>query len=73
MESWKEMCALLQKKMRSLHLQSGLPLKLWPIILDAAINILNITPNKIAPQSSYYAVFGKHPDITHLHPVRSSM
>lgn len=33
------------EKMRALHLQSGLPLRLWPVILTASINILNMTPN----------------------------
>ena len=56
------------EKMRALHLQSGLPLRLWPLILNASINILNITPNSIAPESAYYAVFKLLPDIRHLHP-----
>lgn len=56
------------EKMRSLYLQSGLQLNLWPIILTAAINILNVTPNSTAPQSSYFAVFQKLPEIKHLHP-----
>lgn len=51
------------EKMRTLHLQSGLPLRLWPIILSAAINILNLTPNSVAEYSPYYAVFGSLPDI----------
>lgn len=56
------------EKMRALHLQSGLQLRLWPLILKAAINILNITPNTVSPNSSYFAVFQKLPKINHLHP-----
>ncbi|CCU76537.1 serine/threonine protein kinase domain protein [Blumeria hordei DH14] len=56
------------EKMRALHLQSGLPLKLWPLILNAAINILNLTPNSHATQSPYFAVFNKIPNIKNLHP-----
>lgn len=56
------------EKMRSLYWQSGLQLSVWPIILTAAINILSVTPNFTAPQSSYFAVFQKLPEIKHLHP-----
>lgn len=56
------------EKMRALHLQSGLPLKLWPLILKEAINILNITPNATSSNSSYTAVFNKSPNILNLHP-----
>lgn len=56
------------EKMRALHLQSGLQLQLWPIILKAAINLLNITPNKIAPYSPYYAIYKIMPNIKSLHP-----
>ena len=54
--------------MRCLHLQSGLPLKLWPIILTASINLLNISPNNVAPKSPYFAVFKRLPSIKQLHP-----
>ena len=56
------------EKMRALHLQSGLPLQLWPLILTSAINTLNITPNSVSPKSPYYAIFQKLPNIKHLHP-----
>ncbi|KAI1005872.1 hypothetical protein K3495_g2356 [Podosphaera aphanis] len=56
------------EKMRALHLQSGLPLRLWQVILNAAINLLNVTPNKVAPNSSYQAVFGKILNILNFHP-----
>ncbi|KHJ30956.1 putative serine threonine protein kinase domain protein [Erysiphe necator] len=56
------------EKMRALHLQSGLQLRQWPLILKAAINILNITPNTVSLKSSYFAVFQKFPKINHLHP-----
>ncbi|KAI0991833.1 hypothetical protein K3495_g16354, partial [Podosphaera aphanis] len=56
------------EKMRALHLQSGIPLRLWPIILTASINSLNVTPNSVAPDSPYHAVFQKVPAIKHLHP-----
>ncbi|KAI0993028.1 hypothetical protein K3495_g15156, partial [Podosphaera aphanis] len=56
------------EKMRALHLQSGLPLKLWPLILNAAINILNITPNVHASKSPFFAVYKKTPNIKNLHP-----
>lgn len=54
--------------MRALHLQSGLPLKFWPLILKAAVNILNLTPNSHATKSPYFAVFNKIPNIRNLHP-----
>ncbi|KAI0995641.1 hypothetical protein K3495_g12539 [Podosphaera aphanis] len=49
--------------MRALHLQSGIPVQLWPLILNAAIKIPNVTPNEIAPKSPYYAVYHRLPDI----------
>lgn len=55
------------EKMRALHLQSGLPLRLWPVILTASINILNMTPNKISPHSPYFSVFQQKPKIQSLH------
>ena len=54
--------------MRALHLQSGLPLLLWPIILTVAIDILNMTSNKVSPNSPYHAVFQRKPNILSLHP-----
>lgn len=36
------------EKICALHLQSGLPPRIWPIILSSSINILNITPNSVA-------------------------
>ncbi|POS82500.1 hypothetical protein EPUL_006648, partial [Erysiphe pulchra] len=56
------------EKMRALHLQSGIPVKLWPLVLNAAINILNIIPNKISPKSPFHAVFKQLPDIKRLFP-----
>lgn len=56
------------EKMRALHLQSGIPVKLWPLVLNAAIHILNITLNKIAPKSPFHAVFKQLPDIKRLFP-----
>lgn len=56
------------EKMRALHLQSGLQVRLWPLILNAAITILNATPNKLAPKSPYYAVYQKMPDIKQFYP-----
>ncbi|KHJ32531.1 putative serine threonine protein kinase domain protein [Erysiphe necator] len=53
--------------MRALHLQPELQLRQWPLILKAAINILNITSNTVL-KSSYFAVFQKFPKINHLHP-----
>ncbi|KAI0994599.1 hypothetical protein K3495_g13583 [Podosphaera aphanis] len=55
------------EKMRVLHIQSGLPLKLWPLILNAAINILNITLNVHASKSPFFAVYNKTPNIKNLH------
>ncbi|KAI1006897.1 hypothetical protein K3495_g1322 [Podosphaera aphanis] len=55
------------EKMRALHLQSGLLLKLWPLILRAAINILNVTPKSHATKSPYFAVFNRMPNIKTLH------
>ncbi|KAI1000840.1 hypothetical protein K3495_g7359 [Podosphaera aphanis] len=54
--------------MRALHFQPGLPLRLWPMILTTLMNSLNITPNSVAPDSPYYAVFQKVPAIKRLHP-----
>ncbi|KHJ33989.1 putative serine threonine protein kinase domain protein [Erysiphe necator] len=51
------------EKMRVLHIQSALPLRHWPLILTAAINILNMIPNKVAPKSPYYAEFERLPNI----------
>ena len=56
------------EKMRALHLQSGLPLLLWPLILAASIYILNVTPNSVSPNSPYYSVFHTMPKIHNLHP-----
>lgn len=56
------------EKMRALHLQSGIPVSSWPIILNASINLLNLTPNKIAPKSPFYAVFNRLPNIKQLYP-----
>ncbi|KAI0995619.1 hypothetical protein K3495_g12561 [Podosphaera aphanis] len=56
------------EKMRALHLQSGIPVRLWPLIPNAAINILNATPNKIAPKSPYYAVYHRLPNIKRFYP-----
>lgn len=50
-------------KMRALHIQSALQLRYRSLILTAAINILNMTPNKVAPKSPYYAVFERLPNI----------
>lgn len=47
------------EKMRALHLQSSLPLRVWPIILTVAINILNMTSNTISPISPHHAVFNE--------------
>ncbi|KAI0999781.1 hypothetical protein K3495_g8414 [Podosphaera aphanis] len=49
------------EKMRALHLLSGIPLCLWPVILPAEINLLNIIPNSVAHCSAYHAVFHKMP------------
>ncbi|KAI1002152.1 hypothetical protein K3495_g6047 [Podosphaera aphanis] len=56
------------EKMRALHINSGLPLKLWPLIFNAAINILNITPNVNASKPPLFTVYNKTPNIKNLHP-----
>ncbi|KAI0997709.1 hypothetical protein K3495_g10481 [Podosphaera aphanis] len=56
------------EKLRALHLQSGLPIRLWPLILAAAIYILNVTPNSVSPNSPYYSLFHTMPKIHNLHP-----
>ena len=47
------------EKMRALALQSGLDLKLWPLILSHALELLNYTPNTVAKVSPFEAIYGK--------------
>lgn len=53
--------------MRTLHSQPGLPVCLKPLLLNAAINIFNATPNKIAPRSPIHAVLHRIPNINQLY------
>lgn len=54
--------------MEALYLQSGIPVRLWLVILNAAINVINLIPNSVASKSSFYAVLKKLPDIKKLLP-----
>ena len=56
------------EKMRALRLQSNLDNKFWLLLLDATIDLLNSTANKVTGVSSFQAVHGKAPDIAKFKP-----
>ncbi|KAL2886856.1 Retrovirus-related Pol polyprotein from transposon TNT 1-94 [Ceratocystis lukuohia] len=51
------------------HESASLPSRLWPETLQGILYILNRTANSVAKTSPYQVLYGKLPDISHLHPI----
>mmetsp|Transcript_55929 Transcript_55929/g.117024 ORF Transcript_55929/g.117024 Transcript_55929/m.117024 type:complete len:2321 (-) Transcript_55929:82-7044(-) len=55
---------------RAVHLTSGLPKKVWPLVVRHSVYILNRTPTRsnVKSMTPYEALFGEKPDISKLKP-----
>ncbi|KAL2885834.1 putative serine threonine protein kinase domain protein [Ceratocystis lukuohia] len=51
------------------HESANIPSKLWPETPQGILHILNRTANSVAQTSPYQVLYGKLPDISHLHPI----